>query len=104
MRLIPTTSFSKLLRQAVLIFAEAESSRLTTVLQENAVLRSELEVMRLRCKNLVEENRKLRQASVTIVSAEREREREREEEEFHMYVANGLHFSPDRGCSMRGIQ
>lgn len=45
-----------------------ESNRLSTVLQENAVLRSELEVMRLRCKNLMEENRRLRQASVTIVS------------------------------------
>lgn len=45
-----------------------ETNRLTTVLQENAVLRSELEVMRLRCKTLMEENRRLRQASVTIVS------------------------------------
>jgi len=50
------------------IVVEVETNRLTTVLQENAVLRSELEVMRLRCKNLMEENRRLRQASVTIVS------------------------------------
>ncbi len=48
---------------------EGENARLLTVLQENAVLRSELEVMRLRCKNLTEDNRRLRQASVTIVSA-----------------------------------
>lgn len=64
-----TTSLFSQLFNCILHFAEAESSRLTTVLQENAVLRSELEVMRLRCKNLVEENRKLRQASVTIVSS-----------------------------------
>ena len=49
--------------------------RLATVLQENTVLkselavqRSELEIIKLRCKNLIEENRRLRQASVNIVS------------------------------------
>lgn len=54
---------------------EVEANRLVTVLQENAVLRSELEVMKLRCKNLMEENRRLRQASVTIqAQAEQEEE------------------------------
>ena len=48
---------------------EVDSARLATVLQENAVLRSELEILRLKCKNLIEENRRLRQASVDIVSA-----------------------------------
>ena len=47
---------------------EAESARLATVLQENAVLKSELEILKLKCKNLHEENRRLRQASVNIVS------------------------------------
>ena len=47
---------------------EAETARLATVLQENAVLKSEIEIMRLKCKNLLEENRRLRQASVNIVS------------------------------------
>ena len=46
-----------------------DSARLATVLQENAVLKSELELLRLKCKNLVEENRRLRQASVDIVSS-----------------------------------
>lgn len=47
---------------------EADRTRLTTVLQENAVLKSELEVYRLKIKTLTEENRRLRQASVNIVS------------------------------------
>ena len=46
-----------------------ESARLATVLQENAVLKSEIEILRLKCKNLLEENRRLRQASVNIVSS-----------------------------------
>ena len=49
-------------------FSEAESARLATVLQENAVLKSEVEILKLKCKNLHEENRRLRQASVNIVS------------------------------------
>ena len=54
----------------LLIFvSEVESARLATVLQENAVLKSEIEILRLKCKNLLEENRRLRQASVTIVSS-----------------------------------
>ena len=44
------------------------------MLQENAVLKSELELLRLKCKNLVEENRRLRQASVDIVSSKEGRE------------------------------
>ena len=51
-----------------LSLADVESVRLATVLQENAVLKSEMEILRLKCKNLLEENRRLRQASVTIVS------------------------------------
>ena len=47
---------------------DIESARLATVMQENAVLKSEMELLRLKCKNLVEENKRLRQASVTIVS------------------------------------
>ena len=48
--------------------AEVESARLATVLQENAVLKSELDMLRHRHKNMMEENRRLRQASVNIVS------------------------------------
>jgi len=51
------------------LFTEVDSARLATVLQENAVLKSELELLRLKCKNLLEENRRLRQASVDIVSS-----------------------------------
>ncbi len=47
---------------------EVDTVRLATVLQENAVLKSELEIIRLKCKSLLEENRRLRQASVNIVS------------------------------------
>lgn len=46
---------------------EAENSRLTTIIQENTVLRSEIDVLRSKCKHLMEENRKLKLASVTIV-------------------------------------
>eukprot|EP00731_Ephydatia_muelleri_P029731 Em0021g254a len=54
---------------------DIESARLATVIQENAVLKSELELLRLKCKNLVEENKRLRQASVTIqAQAEQEEE------------------------------
>lgn len=55
--------------------AEADRTRLTTVLQENAVLKSEIEVYKLKVKKLTEENRRLRQASVTIqAQAEQEEE------------------------------
>ncbi len=47
---------------------EADRNRLLTVLQENAVLKSEIEVYRLKVKSLTEDNRRLRQASVNIVS------------------------------------
>lgn len=60
---------------------EAEGVRLSTVLQENAVLKSEIEILRLRCKNLSEENRRLRQASVNIQA-----QAEQEEE----YISNTL--------------
>lgn len=49
--------------------------RLATLTQENAVLKSELDLLRLRCKSLSEENRSLRQASVSIqAQAEQEEE------------------------------
>ena len=41
---------------------------MTTIIQENTVLRSEIDVLRSKCKHLTEENRKLKEASVTIVS------------------------------------
>lgn len=53
---------------SVLCYAEAESNRLVTVLQENTVLRSEVDMLRLKCKHLLEENRRLKQASIAIVS------------------------------------
>ena len=43
-------------------------ARVATLTQENAVLKSELELLRLKCKTLNEENRMLRQTSVNIVS------------------------------------
>ena len=50
------------------VHTEAESARLATVLQENTVLKSELDMVKLKYKNIAEENRRLRQASVNIVS------------------------------------
>lgn len=47
---------------------EIDNHRLTTVLQENAVLKSELEMLKIKYKGLLEENRRLKQASVNIVS------------------------------------
>lgn len=44
-------------------------SLISLLKQENRVLKMELETCRLRCKSLQEENRALRQASVSIVSA-----------------------------------
>ena len=38
------------------------------MLQENAVLKSELEMLKLKYKGLLDENRRLKQASVNIVS------------------------------------
>lgn len=61
--------FNIILLHGVYMFtAEAESARLATVLQENAVLKSELDMLRHKHKNMMEENRRLRQASVNIVS------------------------------------
>ena len=51
-----------------LIIFKDDSVRLATVLQENAVLKSEMEMLKMKCKNLIEENKRLRQASVNIVS------------------------------------
>ena len=49
------------------LLLDVESVRLATVVQENAVLKSELEMLKLKYKNLIEENKRLRQASVNIV-------------------------------------
>lgn len=49
------------------LLVDVESVRLATVVQENAVLKSELEMLKLKYKNLIEENKRLRQASVNIV-------------------------------------
>jgi len=48
--------------------AETNSARVATLAQENAVLKTELEVLRMKCRNLQEDNKTLRKASVNIVS------------------------------------
>lgn len=48
---------------------EQLQKRLESLQQENRVLKMELETYKLKCKSLVEENRELRKASVTIVSS-----------------------------------
>ena len=47
---------------------ETNSARVATLAQENAVLKTELEVLRMKCRNLQEDNKTLRKASVSIVS------------------------------------
>ena len=42
-------------------------NRITSLEQENRVLKMELEMFKLRCKTLQEDNKALRQASVSIV-------------------------------------
>lgn len=55
--------------------AETNTARVATLLQENAVLRTELEVLRMKCRNLQEDNKNLRKASVNIqAQAEQEEE------------------------------
>eukprot|EP00794_Sanderia_malayensis_P012327 gene12327-13600_t len=55
--------------------AHQDGSRMASVSQENKVLRMELEMYKLRTKSLQEENKALRQASVSIqVKAEQEEE------------------------------
>ncbi|XP_065828894.1 coiled-coil domain-containing protein 6-like [Oscarella lobularis] len=59
------------------VVAEEQAScvRCQTLLQEVVVLRTEVEVLKLRCKNLREENKQLRQVSVSIqAQAEQEEE------------------------------
>eukprot|EP00118_Oscarella_pearsei_P025291 m.307933 g.307933 ORF g.307933 m.307933 type:complete len:474 (+) comp43036_c0_seq1:2-1423(+) len=54
---------------------QTQCVRCQTLLQEVVVLRTEVEVMKLRCKNLREENKQLRQVSVSIqAQAEQEEE------------------------------
>ena len=48
--------------------AQREKNLISRLKQENRVLKMELETCKLRCKQLQEENRALRQASVSIVS------------------------------------
>ena len=47
---------------------EQMQKRIESLHQENRVLKVELETFKLKCKQLQEENKELRQASVTIVS------------------------------------
>ena len=47
---------------------EQMQKRIQSLQQENTVLKMELETFKLKCKNLQEENKELRKASVTIVS------------------------------------
>ena len=49
--------------------AQREKNLIARLKQENRVLKMELETFKIRCKQLQEENRALRQASVSIVSA-----------------------------------
>ena len=46
---------------------EQMQKRIESLFQENKVLKVELETFKLKCKQLQEENKELRQASVTIV-------------------------------------
>ena len=48
---------------------EQIQKRIQSLQQENTVLKMELETYKLKCKNLQEENRELRKASVNIVSS-----------------------------------
>lgn len=45
-----------------------ENNRIASLEQQNRVLKMELEMYKLRCKQMKEENKGLRQASVSIVS------------------------------------
>ena len=45
-----------------------DNNRITSLEQQNRVLKMELEMYKLRCKQMQEENKGLRQASVSIVS------------------------------------
>lgn len=45
-----------------------EKNRISSLLQEKRVLTVELETYKLKCKQLIEENKTLRKASVSIVS------------------------------------
>ena len=47
---------------------EQLQKRLESLMQENRVLRMEVDAFKLKCRTLQEENRDLRRASVTIVS------------------------------------
>ena len=49
-------------------YGKQDGNRIASVQQENRVLKMELEMYKLRTKSLQEENKALRQASVSIVS------------------------------------
>ena len=50
---------------------EQIQKRLDSLQQENKVLKVELETFKLKCRQLQEENKELRKASVTIVSVKK---------------------------------
>ena len=47
---------------------EEQTKRMESIQQENRVLKMEVETYKLKCKQLQEDNRELRKASVSIVS------------------------------------
>ena len=47
---------------------EEHAKRMESIQQENRVLKMEVETYKLKCKQLQEDNRELRKASVSIVS------------------------------------
>lgn len=48
--------------------SKGQENRIASLHQANRVLKMELEMYKLRCKQMLEENKMLRQASVSIVS------------------------------------
>ena len=48
--------------------SEEQTKRIESIQQENRVLKMEVETYKLKCKQLQEDNRELRKASVSIVS------------------------------------
>jgi len=64
---LPPMLYTVELENFSICFPESENSRLVTVLQENTMLRSEVDMLRLKCKHLLEENRRLKQASIVLL-------------------------------------
>lgn len=61
----PSTGFS----DSDMSADEGDKNRISSLIQERRVLTVELETYKLKCKQLLEENKNLRKASVNIVSA-----------------------------------